>query len=317
MNFSVIIPLYNKARYVEKAIRSVLAQTYKEFELIVMDDGSTDNSSEIVQNLFSSLTPPTGGWVATSQQNQGVSTTRNNGVKLAKYDYIAFLDADDWWAPSYLEEMKKLIEEFPQAGIYGSSYFKVKNGQYIPAKMGMEPGIEKGYINYFQVYAKTMWMPLWTGAVVIPQKVFNEENGFKPQLKLGEDFDLWVRIAVKHPVALLNKPLAYYNQDVDLSGRAVGSAWYKPEEHMLFTDYGELMKDNDFKYLFDVLALYGLLPYYLNNVHNAEVKRILDKVDWNKHEKKYLWYYKRIPRQVLKWYFELKKVGFRIKNKIR
>lgn len=316
--FSVIIPLYNKAPYVEKAIRSVLNQTLQDFELIVIDDGSTDNSFEVVQQLFSSLTPPSGGWGAYTQQNQGVSTTRNKGVSLAKYDYIAFLDADDWWAPTYLEEMKKLIEEFPQAGIYGSSYYKVKNGKHIPAKIGVEQGFEKGIINYFRVYANTMWMPLWTGATILKKEIYIQENGFKPQLKLGEDFDLWVRIAIKHPVALLNKPLAYYNQDVELQNRAVTShRFYAPEEHMLFTDYGELMKDNDFKYLFDVLALYALLPYYLNKMNRKEVKRILDKVDWNKHEKKYLWYYKRIPRQVTKGYFGLKEVGFRIKNRIR
>ncbi|MGC3976992.1 MAG: glycosyltransferase family A protein [Paludibacteraceae bacterium] len=322
--FSVIIPLYNKAPYIEKAIRSVLSQTYKKFELIVIDDGSTDIASPKasvggVMLSYSDVEKMIGEkGMLIRQLNQGVSRTRNNGVKLAKYDYIAFLDADDWWAPNYLEEMKKLIEEFPQAGIYGSSYYKVKNGKYIPAKIGVESGFEKGIINYFKVYANTMWMPLCTGTVIIPKKIFNEENGFKPPLKLGEDFDLWVRIALKYPMALLNKPLAYYNQDVELQNRAVvGHKFYKAEEHMLFTHYGDLMKDNDFKYLFDVLALYGLLPYYLNNVHKAEVKQILEHVEWEKHEKKYLWYYKRLPRQIVKNYFEWMKIGAKIKRSIR
>ena len=86
---------------------------------------------------------------------------------------------------------------------------------------------------------------------------------------------------------------------------------------MLFSDYGNLMQDDDFRLLFERLASYGLLPYYLNNVNKKEVKQILNGIDWEKHEEKYIWYYKRIPRQVLKWYFDLKRVGFRIKNRVK
>lgn len=100
--FSVIIPLYNKSQYVEKAIRSVSVQTFQEFELIVVNDGSVDNGVEIVESLFQKLTAPSGGWSIKTQSNSGVSTARNNGVKSAKYNYIAFLDADDWWEPDFL-----------------------------------------------------------------------------------------------------------------------------------------------------------------------------------------------------------------------
>lgn len=314
--FSVIIPLYNKAPYVETAIRSVLAQTYQEFELIIIDDGSKDEGLKIVQRLLSSLTPPSGGWGGFTQQNQGVSRARNNGVKLAKYDYIAFLDADDWWEPTFLEEMKRLIEEFPKAGIYGSSYYKVKNGKYIPANIGVDKGFERGIINYFQVYSKTMWMPLWTGSVIVSKQIFNSENGFKPVLKLGEDFDLWVRIAYKYPVVFLNIPLSYYNQDVDVNNRAVGVKLYNPEEHMLFTDYGVLMENKEFKFLFEKLALYGFLPYYLNDKNNEETKNILSSIDWEKHETKYYWYYMKLPKGVVKLYFQLLAFGFILKRHI-
>jgi glycosyltransferase involved in cell wall biosynthesis len=124
--FSIIIPLYNKALYIAKAIQSVAAQTYQEFELIVIDDGSKDESLEKLRVTSYELRENNPDFFAKiiiiEQQNQGVSITRNNGVKLAKYDYIAFLDADDWWEPTFFEEMKALIEEFPEGGIYGSSY---------------------------------------------------------------------------------------------------------------------------------------------------------------------------------------------------
>lgn len=311
MNFSVVIPLYNKAPYIEKAIQSVLAQTHKEFELIIVDDGSTDNSFEIIQKYKSDKIH------IIAQENQGVSSTRNNGVKVAKFDYIAFLDADDWWAPTFLENLKMLIEEFPKAGIYGSSYYKVKDGRQIPANIGVDNSFNRGLINYYQVYAKTLWMPLTSISVVIPKKVYQEVGGFNPQLKLGEDFDLWVRIAQKYPVAYVNKLLAYYNQDVDMSNRAIGQKLYTPQEHMLFTDYGDMMDNIHFNFLYQRLALYGLLPYYINNKNTVEVNRILHLIDWGKHEAKYKIYYRVVPRIVLKMYFSLLKTGIFIKRALK
>lgn len=311
MKFSIIIPLYNKAPYVEKAIQSVLTQTYQEFELIVIDDGSNDGSLEKIQKFRSSKVQ------IVSQENQGVSITRNNGVKLAKYDYIAFLDADDWWKSTFLQEMKKVIEKYPNAGIYGSSYYKVKNNKFIPAKIGVEDSFESGVINYFRVYSTTLWMPLTSISVVIPKEVFVYKNGFNPSLRLGEDFDLWIRIAQKYPVVFLNKLLAYYNQDVDVSKRAIGEKFYKPDEHMLFSDYSTFSNNNDFIFLFQRLALYGLLPYYLNKKNTSEVNHILQSIDWKKHEKKYYLYYKIVPRVILNRYLSILKVGSKIKSFIR
>jgi glycosyltransferase involved in cell wall biosynthesis len=323
--FSVIIPLYNKAPYIEKAIRSVAAQTCQEFELIVIDDGSQDdplppkggnglqrlsfleNCSEFLKKVR-----------IVEQKNQGVSVTRNNGVELAKYDYIAFLDADDWWVPTFLEEMKALITQYPEAGIYGSSYFKVKNGKYIPANIGVEAGFQNGLINYFQVYAKTLWMPLTSISVVIKKNVFVENNGFKPSLKLGEDFDLWARVAIKYPVAFLNKPLAYYNQDVILDTRAVGARLYEKHEHMLFTQYDKALTDNvDFRFLFERLALYGLLKYYMAGKHRAETKEILKQIDWSRHEKKYYLYYKVLSPAMVRCWFGWLKQAWLLKQRIR
>ena len=320
--FSVIIPLYNKAPYVEKAIRSVAAQTFQEFELIVVDDGSTDLTAPQPPKGGAGLTYSDieqlidGKGILIKQKNSGVSVARNNGVAQAKYPYICFLDADDWWAPTFLEEMKALIDEFPDAGIYGTSYYKVKNGKHIPANIGVEEGFIKGEINYCQVYAKSLWMPLWTGAVCIPKTVFENEQGFKPALKLGEDFDLWIRIVLKHKVVLLNKPLAYYNQDVEIQDRAIGPRLYKPEEHMLFTDYGELMENEDFKYLFERLSLYSLLPYFLKSVNIKEVNLILKEIqNWKRHDFKYQMYYKYLPKKIVSLYFEfLKKMVF-VKNR--
>jgi hypothetical protein len=179
----------------------------------------------------------------------------------------------------------------------------VKNGKRIPANIGVEAGFERGNINYCQVYAKTMWMPLWTGATIVKKEIFVSENGFKPTLKLGEDFDLWVRVSMKHPVALLNKPLANYNQDVLSENSAVALRFYKPEEHMMFTDYGNHINNEDFRKLYEVLAVYDLLPYYLYNKNYTEVKAILKIIHWKNHSFKYLLYYKIIPKSFLRFWF--------------
>ena len=314
--FSIIIPLYNKAPYIAKAIQSVAAQTFQEFELIVIDDGSKDESFAIAQQTLDTLTTPLGEWGAMQQKNQGVSVTRNNGVAMAKYDYIAFLDADDWWEPTFLEEIKALIEEFPEAGIYGSSYYKVRNGKFIPAGIGIEKGFEKGYINYFEAYSKSLWMPLWTGAVIIPKKIYLEMNGFKPELKLGEDFHLWVRIADNHKVAFVNKPLANYNQDVDVANRAVDEKLYLPHEHMLFADYSFIQNKTDFKRVFEVLAVYGLMPYYLAKKNKPEVDKILKTIHWENHLFKYRLHYLILPRIVVKWWYKGLKIGVKLKKSL-
>lgn len=114
MRFSVIIPLYNKAPYVKKALDSVLSQTFKDYELIIVDDGSTDESYIIAKE---SLEGTKVNYRLIQQENAGVSTARNNGVTASRGDFICFLDADDWWAQTFLEKMNSFINDYPDAGI--------------------------------------------------------------------------------------------------------------------------------------------------------------------------------------------------------
>lgn len=316
--FSIIIPLFNKVQYIEKSLLSVFNQSFQVFELIIIDDGSTDGSAEVAEDIIEKEPESVRKRISLiRQQNRGVSVTRNSGVERAKNSYITFLDADDWWDERYLEKMKWLIDTYPNAGIYGSSYFKVKKGEFIRAKIGVEDDFVHGIINYFQVYSKTLWMPLTSISTVVRKDVFFQMRGFKPNLKLGEDFDLWLRIAAELPAAYLNEPLAYYNQDVDVATRAVGARLYEPEEHMLFTTYDEELTSNpDFVYLFERLALYGLLPYYLNNKNTEQVQSILGKINWSRHELKYSLYYKYLPKVLVNFWFSVLKAGSGIKRSL-
>jgi glycosyltransferase involved in cell wall biosynthesis len=311
--FSVIIPLYNKAKYVEKALQSVVNQTFKEFEIIIVDDGSTDGGLEIVKKF----TICNSQLAILTQPNSGVSTARNNGVKAAKYDYICFLDADDWWSEDFLKEMAALIADFPNAGIYGTSYFKVKNGRKIPAKIGVNQDFTRGYFDYFETYAKTWWMPLCTGTVCMSKRIFEEAGGFNPQLKLGEDFDLWVRIALFYPTVMINKCLLYYNQDVEQAMRAIGQKLHKPENHFIFASqqlYNQENNNPKLKILMDKLRVYNLFPYFLNkNTRQAAINQ-LDKVNWaNQPKTEYNKYYKT-PIFVHRIKFKIRKTGSKIKK---
>ena len=111
ISFSVIIPLYNKAPYIERAVKSVLSQDYPHFEIIVVNDGSSDGGEKIVTKLEDERLK------LVSQKNAGVSAARNKGALEAKSEYLAFLDGDDTWEPNFLSELVKLIADFPNAGI--------------------------------------------------------------------------------------------------------------------------------------------------------------------------------------------------------
>lgn len=308
MRFSVIIPLYNKAPYIAKAIQSVLSQTFTDYELIVVDDGSSDDSAEIASKVLEGR----GNCRLIRQENAGVSMARNNGVAVSSGNYLCFLDADDWWDAHFLEEIAALIAEFPDAGIYGTNYTIVNETKHKTrvASIGVDSGFEKGYINYCQVYAKTMSMPLTSISVAIPRTVFDEMKGFPKGITLGEDFLLWIHIALKYKVAFLNKPLAYYNQDVETNHRGVGRL-HKPESHMLWnlTDLEPLEKINeDYKRLIDNLRTYILLPYYLSRECYEKARHELDKVDWEKQPKEVRRTYAQ-PRLWQRIKYGIKRVG--------
>ena len=298
MKFSVIIPLYNKAPYVRKALETVCAQTYRDYEIIVINDGSTDNSAILAEEYLNRVEGIS--YKILSQQNAGVSAARNNGVAQASGEYIAFLDADDWWEPNYLEKMAKLIEDYPEAGLYASNYYYYKDGVNI-----IKVDIPTGYFNYPKEYFKNFAMPVWTGATVIPRKVYDEMGGFPVGIKLGEDFLLWAKIALHYPVAFLNEPLAYYNNTLPPNYRATYNL-HAPEHHMLFRmeeiigDRLEVRGDedsgadtfastpytlhliptkDDWRRLIDMLRLLGLHSYWLSDEYHELAQKEIDKVD--------------------------------------
>ena len=281
MRFSVIIPLYNKAPYIKKALDSVKDQTFKDYELIVVDDGSTDDSYNVAKDALddSGLS-----YQLIRQDNSGVSTARNNGVAASHGGYLCFLDADDWWAPNFLERMDWLIKEYPEARIFGTNYYYVKNSHQ---RIGVTTA-KTGYINYCRAYAEKLQMPMWTGAICIPNSVFNAYGGFRSHISLGEDFDLWIKIALDYKVAFLDEPLSYYYQDSDPTWRLVGKL-HAPIYHVLWNlGYLENEEKNnpEYKVLIDRLRTRNLLPYYLSQQYREDALQELAKVDWTRQPKR-------------------------------
>jgi len=324
MQFSVIIPLYNKAPYIRKALESVFAQTYTDFKLIVVDDGSTDDSCAIADEFVREAmgnglwaideetncqSPIANRLMLLKQQNAGVSAARNNGVAQASGEYIAFLDADDWWEPTYLEKMAQLIEDYPDAGLYACNYV-----YYKPGKTHVALNIPTGYINYPKSYYESGAMPVTSITAIMSRAVFEEMGGFPLGIKLGEDFLLWAKMAMHYPVAFCEEPLAWYNNDVPVALRATRNL-HHPNNHMLFrmdsiaSSLSPLASNlkSDWQALLDKLRVNGLLEYWMSKEYHDIAAQELAKVDWSQQPDSVKRIYKtpiwllKVKRQVMKW----------------
>ncbi len=211
---SVVIPLYNKQNAIAATLQSVLAQTYTNYEIIVVDDGSTDDSARVVEELMKNSPSLQGGdrGRLIRKSNGGVSSARNRGIQEAKYDYIALLDGDDLWDEQYLEEQVKLIQDFPKAKMWGVSIAFVKHNCQIKWEQGMGDGY-RGYVeNYFGTSHNDLFC---SSSVVISKEVFDTVGCFDERIASSEDLDMWYRIILHYPVAFYDKVLAYYNQDAE------------------------------------------------------------------------------------------------------
>lgn len=165
--FSIIIPLYNKEDFIADTIKSVLNQTFTDFEIIVVNDGSTDNSLKELQSIKDHRI------ITIQQKNQGVSIARNNGIKNAKGDYITLLDADDEWKPNHLELFYKTIKQFPPNGALFCNAYDIKSSDnyIIKATYNIEqvdhPHIIKDYFKASLIDAIG-----WTSAICFNKKRF-------------------------------------------------------------------------------------------------------------------------------------------------
>ena len=207
IRFSVIIPLYNKANFVGATIESILNQTFNDFEIVVVNDGSTDNSLDVVNEISDPRIR------IFTKENGGVSVARNFGIEKSQNEYIAFLDADDLWLPDYLETIKDMIEQYPQAGVFATGYTIIYSEDNKQDRVNAN--LTKGTVLFIDDYCKALIKKEithpWTGTVCVKKDLFNQVEGFRKGVKRGEDVDMWLRLSLVSSVIWKNDTKALYN----------------------------------------------------------------------------------------------------------
>lgn len=286
MKFTVVIPLYNKEKHISRAVKSIINQTYQDFEIIIIDDGSTDNSLEELMKINDSRIR------IIKQMNNGVSSARNKGIDEARNEYIGFLDADDSWKPNFLQSIKSLIEQYPLAGAYATSYeIQREDGTTIESPSGKSiEGSWQGIIDDYFKYA--LKGPLISASsVVIGKKIFDYLGGFPIGIKRGEDLDMWIRIALNYDIAYFNKICATYFQNSD--NRACKRK-EKLEEYAVNYAEDTLIKNREmgnYSIYFEEYMIHWIITkakYMIGEDENKAVRQLLHKYRGTKLNKRYL-----------------------------
>lgn len=206
---SVVIPLYNKEKSIGNTLQSVCEQTFTDFEVVVVDDGSTDESGTIADNYHDARVR------VIHKGNGGVSSARNRGIQESVGEYIALLDGDDQWDNEYLQEQVCMIKDFPEAAMWGINFAEFSEGKQ---SRELATGLPKGYRGYLDHYYE---LPnrrsdlFCSSSVVIRKDVFDMVGCFDENLKYSEDLDMWYRIISNYPVAFYDKYMVRYLCDAE------------------------------------------------------------------------------------------------------
>jgi len=263
--FSIIIPLYNKAHTITNTLETVLKQTFQDYEIVIVNDGSTDASVEAVNRYTSDERVK-----IVNQKNQGVSGARNEGVKNARYDYIAFLDGDDEWFPDYLKQMKEAIDTFPKSTFFCSAGISKSTIGYGKARQ-----IDKyqGKIVRFEFF-ENPHVFLHISAVVVTKELFHKVGGFPLGMKRNEDFAFLYKAGLMSEPVYSGYPLSVYVGGVE--GQATTTSIYENNKlledtvtryNMVYDTYVETKKKNR---AFVVFMMYELRHTLMINTINKE-----------------------------------------------
>jgi len=209
---SIVIPLYNKAQYVQYTIQSILDQSYQDFEVIVVDDGSTDNGPDLV----SALSDPRIRCI--TQKNGGVSRARNHGVSLAQGDLVCFLDADDWYHPAYLETIAGMAREYPDHRVFATSFQRVPNLTSLTLNARLENINQREIVDnmFSRIIGKDHLFHVCSTAV---RRTYLQslQPCFPEGEQMGEDLDLQFRLAAANAIVACPATLVGYRTDVSMS----------------------------------------------------------------------------------------------------
>jgi len=203
--FSVVIAVYNKEGFLRQTIQSVLAQTFEDFEIIIVNDGSTDTSEQIIK----SFNDPRINYYY--QENAGAGAARNAAISMTTSKYIALLDADDYWDQGYLQCINLLVKTYPEERVFAVAC-RIENRKKTSAPVysiaNLQPN-ETRVLDFFDSsYINSI---LTSSSTVLHHSVFNKIGVYNPKIKSGQDTDLWIRIGLYYKVVFKNTPYATYN----------------------------------------------------------------------------------------------------------
>ena len=254
---SVVIPVYNKEKFIANTIYSVLNQTLSDFELIIVDDSSTDKSLSIIDSIKDKRIK------TYSIKNSGVSKSRNYGVEKSTSNLIAFLDADDLWKNNHLEQLYKLYLENPNCGMYAMSYMKNINFKsYKKSYFGLSnfSGILENFFTSSSVDCIAS-----SSSVMIPLNVFKKINGFNENLKKREDTALWIKIALNYKIAF--STITTVEIVINEHGNHLSKSHENP---WCFFDLFKFQEQNnvDLKKFLDLNRFSEAINFKLNKEHN-------------------------------------------------
>lgn len=232
--FSVVIAVYNKEKYISDTLKSVLKQTYQDFEIVILNDGSTDNSeAEILK-----FKDPRIRYF--SQENKGASGARNAAIKKAKHEYIALLDADDYWMPFYLEEQAKLIADFPNESVFATAIDIQKKSKVYDSEYSI-PNLQLNEVRVVDFFSASFLNSILTSSsTVLLKEVFSKIGYYDSSIKSGQDTDLWIRVGLEYPVVFLNKSCAVYKYAL----ASLSNTLLKVTDKASFEKFESFEKDN-------------------------------------------------------------------------
>lgn len=293
---SVVIPLYNKQNAIAATLQSVLAQTYTNYEIIVVDDGSTDESASVAEATLREFSGrPKGyglGFRVLRKENGGVCSARNRGIQEAQYDYIALLDGDDLWDEHYLEEQVRLIQDFPEAKMWGINFAEMCNGEIIRKLPTGLPDGYRGYVaNYFQMAGRISDL-YCSSSVVIRKDVFDRVGYFDERIKYAEDNDMWFRIIARYQVVFYDRYMAFYQFDAE--NRALNKPILLKNFLPYYVDKYRDFKDNQVFYIWiNRWAANHIRLYYFGDIirQRTDAKVAAKKLDYSVIPAKYQFLY--------------------------
>ena len=262
--FSVIIPVYNKEHCIQRTIRSVLAQTFQDFEIIIVDDGSIDKSLSVINSILDSRI------IVYHKANEGVSIARNYGIEKANREFVCFLDADDEWEPNFLESMYHAIMSFPKNSFFSCPYMTDDGEQKKSYIIKNETDDFFIIDDYCRTFLENRHAPCCVGSVCV-RKSFVVKCGMFPKgIKKGEDHDLWMRLACREKLVYTIRSRMIYHLDSENNSRGSYGSYKDSFPYWKWYDYPYPVKR----------SLYKLTTYFLlaNATHAIKKGKFLSAI---------------------------------------